>query len=67
MLDKLAALYGVQVSAFEDAKQPAKPLNFALRASKISEENLEAISAINKIALNCNFMTQLLEGNHANG
>ena len=67
MLDKLAALFGVQISAFEDAGAAVKPLTFALRAREINEEDLETISAINKIALNCNFMTQLLEGRHSNG
>lgn len=67
MLDKLAALFGVQISAFEDAETIAKPLSFALRASEVSDEDLEAISAINRIALNCNFMTQLIEGQHDNG
>lgn len=67
MLDKLAALFGVQISAFEELEATVKPLSFALRANEIGEGDLEAISAINKIALNCNFMTQLLESVHANG
>lgn len=64
MLDKLAALFGVQISAFEDENTDIKPLTFALRASEINEEDLEVISNINRIALNCNFMTQLLEGDN---
>ncbi len=67
MLDKLAALFGVQVSAFEESDTTAKPLSFAFRASKIEDGDLEALSAINRIAFNCNFMTQLLEGKHASG
>lgn len=66
MLDKLSALFGVPISMFEDAESTVKPFAFALRASEITEEDLEAVSAINRIALNCNFMTQLLEGDHAN-
>ena len=38
-------------------------ISFALRASEINEDDLETISAINRIALNSNFMTQLLGGN----
>ncbi len=67
MLDKLAVLFGVQISAFKDAGAAVNPLTFALRASEINEEDLEAISAINRIALNCNFMTQLLKDGRANG
>ena len=67
MLDKLAALFGVQVSVFGEVGTTAKPLILALRASEINEEDLEVISAINKIALNCNFMTQLLERDQPHG
>ena len=66
MLDKLAALFGVQVSAFLESDAPIHPLSLALRANEISDDELEAIGAINRIALNCSFMTQLLEGEHAN-
>lgn len=66
MLDKLSALFGVPISMFGNAESTVKPFAFALRASEITEEDLEAVSAINRIALNCNFMTQLLEGDHAN-
>ena len=63
MLEKLAVLFGVNMTAFnQDKADQVKPVFFALRASEINEEDLEAISAINRIVLNCNFMTQLLEG-----
>ncbi len=67
MLDKLSALFGVQISAFVDVDVTAKPLTIALRTNEINEEDLEVIAAINKIALNCNFITQLLECGHVNG
>lgn len=66
MLDKLAALFGVQLNVFEEDGD-AKPLSFALRASEINEKDLKTISDINRIALNCSFMTQLLKGGNANG
>jgi hypothetical protein len=66
MLDKLAALFGVQISAFVESEPAVKPLSFALRASKIGEGDLEVLGAINRIALNCSFITQLLEGEHVN-
>ncbi len=67
MLDKLAALFGVQLTAFEDLDTAVKPLNFAFRARELNEEDLEAISAINRISLNCSFLVQLLEGGQSNG
>lgn len=67
MLEKLAVLFGVNLTAFDDAVEHVTPLTFALRASEINEEDLDAISAINRIALNCNFLTQLLEGDRTNG
>ncbi|NLM36968.1 MAG: helix-turn-helix transcriptional regulator [Firmicutes bacterium] len=67
MLDKLAVLFGVPLTVFEGKEDMTKPVIFALRASEIDEEDLEAISAINRIALNCNFLVQLLEGDHVVG
>ena len=62
MLDKLSALFGVTVESFNQESIPANRISFALRANEISEDDLETISAINRIALNSNFMTQLLGG-----
>lgn len=67
MLERLADLLGVQISAFREGEIELKPLSFALRASEINEEDLETISSINRIALNSVFMTKLLEGNDTNG
>lgn len=67
MLEKLAALYGVQISFFQEADIELKPLSFALRANEINQDDLEVISSINRIALNCSFMTMLLEGGNTNG
>lgn len=62
MLDKLAALFGITTESFNRDPIPTNRISFALRASEINEDDLETISAINRIALNLNFMTQLLEG-----
>ena len=68
MLEKLAALFGVDLTAFEDSCISLdKNLTFAFRASEINDQDLEVISAINQIALNCNFMTTLLENEIKNG
>jgi len=67
MLEKLAVLFGVDMTALNGDVTNIKPLVFALRASEINEEDMDAISAVNRIALNCSFMTRLLEGNKPNG
>jgi transcriptional regulator with XRE-family HTH domain len=63
MLDKLSALFGVSTERLTQESIPENRITFALRASEINENDLESISAINRIALNLNFMTQLLGGN----
>jgi transcriptional regulator with XRE-family HTH domain len=63
MLDKLAALFGVTTDSFNGESIPTNRISFALRANEINEDDLETISAINRIALNSNFMTRLLGGN----
>ena len=61
MLEKLATLFGCSMSIFNETGGEVKPLSFALRASEISEEDLKTVCVINKIALNSNFMTELLK------
>ena len=63
MLDKLAALFGFTTESFYADSIPANRVSFALRASKIDEDDLETISAINRIAINIKFMTRILEDN----
>ncbi len=62
MLEKLSALFGVATESFNGELVPANRILSALRASEINEDDLEAISAINRIAMNSNFMTRLLGG-----
>ena len=62
MLEKLACLFGVSVDAIEDSAIEASSLSFAFRASDLSAEDLEAISEINRIALNSEYMAELLKG-----
>lgn len=66
LLEKLATLFGVDLSVFSEGACNMKPLSLALRASEINEEDLETISAINRIALNGDFMTRLLKGGCGN-
>ena len=66
-LEKLATLFGIDLSVFSEGVCNMKPLSLALRASEIDEEDLETISAINRIALNSDFMTRLDEGGPNSG
>lgn len=63
MLEKLACLFGVSVDAIENGPIEKSSLSFAVRASDLSSEDLEAISAINRIALNSEYMGELLRNN----
>lgn len=62
MLEKISNLFGCPIEYFVTENFDYKPLPFALRASSIDVEDLEAISAINKIALNLRNMDNLLKG-----
>ena len=61
MLEKMAALFGVTVEQIE--KQPLETckLSIAFRGSELTVKEMEAISAINKIALNSEFMRVILK------
>lgn len=62
ILEKLSTLFGVHVDCFTKELDSSNCISFAFRASEITEEDLETISAINKIALNLKLMTKLLNG-----
>lgn len=62
MIEKLASLFGVTVDQLENEAMSVSKLSFAFRGSKFSVEEMEAISAINMIALNSELMNELLKG-----
>ena len=62
MLEKLACLFGISIDTIEGSTIEASSLSFAFRASELSAEDLEAISAINRVALNSEYMAELLKG-----
>ena len=62
MLEKLACLFGVSINAIESSTIETSTLSVAFRASDLSLEDLEAISAINRIALNSEYMAEILKG-----
>lgn len=60
-LENLVNLYGYSLSAFENAISETRPIQFAYRAQEVSQEDLKVIADISKIAINSQFMTELLE------
>lgn len=62
MLEKLASLFGVTVEQMETIEVAKSDLSFAFRGSKFDINEMETISAINKIALNSDLMRELLKG-----
>ena len=61
MLEKLAALFGVTTEQMELQEVSTSKLSFAFRGSELNVYEMEAISAINRIALNSEFMRVILK------
>ncbi len=61
LLEKVATLFGLPSESFWQKQISATPITFSLKQNEITVENLEAISKVNKIALNLKFMNNLLE------
>lgn len=61
MISRLASLFGVSVDQIENPEVAVSKLSFAFRGSEFNLSEMEAISAINKIALNSEFMQGLLK------
>lgn len=61
MLEKISCLFGVAVDDVENGALETSNLPFAFRANDLSVEDMEAISAINRIALNSEQMAKMLE------
>lgn len=66
-LERLAALFGVPISFFQEDNMKNVPLTFAFRAKEMTEADMEAIIAINRIALNSKFMTELFKRSKTDG
>ena len=62
MLEKLAALFGVTAEQMDSEGAVIPEFSFAFRGSDLSAEEMEAIAAVNRIALNAVFMDNLLKG-----
>lgn len=67
VLDKLASLFGVSPDELTSPSMKKSRVSFSFRASEISNDDLDAICAINRIVLNLDFMDKLLKGNGQDG
>lgn len=61
ILEKVAELFGCSVEYFVNESIEFTQMPLALRTKNITIEDLNAIAAMNKIALNLKFMEGLLE------
>lgn len=59
MLEKLACLFGVTINEIENEDIETPKLSFAFRTNDLTVDDMETISAINRIALNLEIMDNL--------
>lgn len=62
MIEKLSALFGCELDSSDESACDNGSLKFAFRANGVSNEDLEAIASINRIAMNLHEMKDLLRG-----
>ena len=61
-LEKLSEVFGVPIGVLEGKCAPPTSLVCAFRKKDFTAEDLKAVSAINRIAMNLDLMQELLEG-----
>ncbi len=61
LVEKLASLFGVDVAGLEGSPVTPSKLSFAFRGSDFSLSEMEAVAAVNRIALNSEAMRRMLE------
>lgn len=66
-LDMLLALYGLTYADFERADEITPSMAHEFRAAAMGLEGMKVLCAINQIALDCSFITALLERAEENG
>jgi transcriptional regulator with XRE-family HTH domain len=62
-IEKLSTLLGLDVFTAQGGVDKIKTITLPFKTSKITKEELESIYAVNKIALNSDFMEKLMEIN----
>lgn len=60
ILEKAGSLFGCPLDYFISAESAHVPFEIAFRASSVSNEDLEAISVINRLALNLKDMNRIM-------
>ncbi len=60
IISDVSALFGIPVYSFFDDNDCDLKTELAFKTDDLTFENLQAISVVNKIALNANFMTKSL-------
>ena len=63
-LESLMSLYGYNLDAFSTLEEELHPIQFAFRAQDVNRNDLQVISDIGKIAINCRFMEKILGESH---
>jgi transcriptional regulator with XRE-family HTH domain len=61
VLEKMCNLFGCTLKYFESEDEKFTPMSIAFRSNSLQNEDLEAIAAINKVALNIRFINLMLE------
>lgn len=61
ILEKVCNLFGCTLKYFENPDEEFIPMSIAFRSNILQNEDLEAIAAINKVALNIRFINLMLE------
>ena len=61
ILEKACDLFGCSLTCFQNEDEVYKPLSTAFRSNDFKAEDLDAISAVHKIALNLRFINRMLE------
>lgn len=60
-LESLANLYGYSLPSFVNTQDDIRPMQFAFRASEVSQKDLKVIADVGRIAINSRFMAEILE------
>lgn len=61
VLEKMCNLFGCTLRYFENEEEKYTQMSIAFRSNSLQNDDLEAIAAINKVALNIRFINLMLE------